>query len=579
MHILLGPPRSFKKLLPFGTAVGVLLAVFFASFSSGQSAELTADVSSSVGTFDNTAAGINFWGPNEMRQRFRNEVGSKLYRLKLRLDKVQVDAPTNTYSGYRLEGVAPSEVAGVVNAAEDAVNAGCKIIVEIYGVPKWLSLSNDERVVTNNTPNYAKYPPQDYYEWAKAVYAGIQSLKRAGLSRIDYCQIFGEPNCGSTWYQQMMPCLENGEIVHECEPNELGHTTYEIMYNFLRIYKYTAMAVEAADPGIIVGGPAIVPNISGIWWTRYLCYFLNYYNQPLELYSWHWYGLDEALSSALDMIAPYYPLSGGAVESAYRQKLENQGFPPGYVNVFLRDIYDYLKDLEQWGQEAVRRPYSFVSSNLRRIMTEEGLGSLGLFVTEWNVHHKKDGRHDTHYGASFITRGLIDITDSGTDEQAYYSLACRPYYEDNGYGGFWSLFTLNGTNTPKASFNAFKLFAMLGDNVDRISVTSSDVDVYGIATRNTGEVRLLATHYVMAQDPANPDYNLPSKSVTLNAVNLPFSSYTYDIYLIDGSHSNSYLGSGPELEIIESGTGTGDFQKILDLDVYGVVMVKLVQSS
>ena len=580
MRVIWGRIVIRIRLVPVRAAfIAVLVAALLGPVFNAKAADITADASSSQGTFDNVAAGINFWGPNEMRQRFQNEVGSKLYRLKLRLDKVQLDAVTNTYSDYRLEGVAPPEAPGVISAAETAVSEGCKILVQIYGVPKWLSMSNDERVVTNNMPNYAKYPPQDYYEWAKAVYAGIKTLQRAGLTRIDYCEVFGEPNCGSTWYQQRMPCLENGEIVHGCEPNELGHTTFEIMQNFLRIYKYTAMAVEAAAPGIIVGGPAIVPNTSGIWWTRYLCHFLGVYNQPMGYYSWHWYGVDEVLASALDMIAPYYPLSGGAVESAYRQKLEDQGFPPDYVNVFLRDIYDYLKDLEQWGDEAVRRPYSFVSSNLRRIMTEEGYGSEGLFITEWNVSYKKDGRHDTHYGASFIARALIDITDSGTDYQTYYSLACRPYYDDNGYGGFWSLFNLNGNNVPKASFNAFKLFAMLGDNTNRLTVTSSDVDVYGIATAATGEVTLLATHYVMAQDPANPDYNLPSKSVTLSAVNLPFSSYTYDVYLIDGNHSNSYLGSGPDLEIIESGTGTGDFQKILDVDVYGVVMVKIAQSS
>jgi hypothetical protein len=119
---------------------------------------------------------------------------------------------------------------------------------------------------------------------------------------------------------------------------------------------------------------------------------------------------------------------------------------------------------------------------------------------------------------------------------------------------------------------------MLGDNTGRISVDSPDDDLYALATKDTEEVSLLATYYVMADDPENPDYTL-SKSVTLTATNLPFSSYRYDVYLIDGNHSNSYYGSGPELEIIDSGTGTGDFQKTMDLSIYGVVMVKIQQSS
>lgn len=486
-------------------------------------ASIDVDASITQGPFDNIAAGINFWSPWQiMRDRFRNEVGAKLYRLKLRLDQVDWHSDTNTYTKYRLEGVAPPEASDVINSAHAAADAGCEIVVQIYGVPKWLSTSQDERIVTNNLPNYAKYPPQDFYEWAKAVRAGIQTLKRAGLSRIDYCEVFGEPNCGSTWYQQSMPCIQNGEIVDNCEPNELGHTTFEIMKNFLRIYKYTAMAVKAAEPNVVVGGPAIVPNISGIWWTRYLLHFLGTYGQPVDFYSWHWYGVDEVLSSALDMIAPYYPLSEAAVVSAYKGKLESQGFPPAYVRTFLYDIYDYLKELEQWGEQAVRLPYSFVSSNLRRIMAEEGFDSRGLLLTEWNVHHIQDTRHDTHYGASFIARGLIDITNSGTGAQNYYSLACRPYYDDNGYGGFWSLFTLNGTNTPKASFNAFKLYSMLGDGTERISVNSSDDDLYALATKDTDEVSLLATYYVMANDPANPDYTL-SKSVTADGSQPPVS--------------------------------------------------------
>lgn len=572
-----------KHIAPLLRAMWVLifaLVLSFCVFLQAEGADIIADGSSNQGAFDNLAGGINFLGSDEIRQRFRNEVGSRLYRLKLRLHHVEWDSDTNTYTNFEVAGVAPSEAHDVISSANEAgEELGCKIAVQIYGVPKWLSTSQDERIVTNNLPNYAKYPPQDFYKWAEVVYAGIRALQRTGLNRIDYCEVFGEPNCGSTWYQQMMPCIQGGEVVYNCEPNELGHNTLEIMNNFLRIYQYTALGAETAKPGIVVGGPAIVPVISGIWWTRYLLHFLGTNGQPVGFYSWHVYGLDEMLSSALDMIAPYAPLSQSLVRQAYEEDLQNQGFPPHYIRVFLYDIYDYLKDLEQWGQQALRLPHSFVSSNLRRMMAEEGYGEKDLVLTEWNVNHTLDRRHDTHYGASFIARALIDVTDSDTGGQTYYSLSCRPYYGDNGYGGFWSLFTLNGTNTPKASYNAFKLFSMLGDNTTRISVNSSDDDVYAIATRDTGEVSLLVTYYVMADDPENPDYTL-SKSVTLTAANLPFSSYRYDVLVIDGNHSNSYYGSGPELEIIDSGTGTGNsFAKTMDLSVYGVVMVKIKQTS
>jgi hypothetical protein len=544
--------------------------------SSTRAADITVDASLNEGVFENIAGGINFWGPTEISERFRMEVGADLYRLKLRMDQVEWDAAENRYFNFRLEGTSPSEAVDVIANANLAAENGCKIVLQVYGIPKWLSTSIDENVVTNNLPNYAKYPPEDYYVWAKVVCAGFLALKNAGLNRIDYCEVFGEPNCGSTWYTQQMPCLVNGEVVYHCTVNGLGHNTLQIMKNFLRIYKYTAMGAKAAEPDIIVGGPAIVPNISGIWWTRYLCHFLPFYNQPMGFYSWHWYGVDEVLSSMVGKIAPYWPLSESVIKYFYKQDLEAQGFPPDYVRVFLYDIYDYLKDLEQWGQEAVRSPYSFVSSHLGRIMFEEGVGSHELFLTEWNVNHIPDRRHDTHYGASFVTRGLMDIAHSVTDEQTYYFLASQPYYADNGYGGGWSLFTLDGSHVPKASFNAFKLFSMLGDNTEQISAISSHPDLYTIATKDIDEVSLLATYYVVPDNPWNPDYTL-SQPVTLRVENVPFPSYNYEIYLIDGDHSNSYYGSGPELEMIDGGTGSGGFEKVMGLSVYGVVMVKLKQ--
>ena len=211
-------------------------------------------------------------------------------------------------------------------------------------------------------------------------------------------------------------------------------------------------------------------------------------------------------------------------------------------------------------------------------MEEEGCGASELMLTEWNVSHAWDTRHDTHYGASFIARALMDLTDSQTGEQTYYSLSCWPFSEDGGYGGRFSLFTMDGSKIPKASFNAFKLFSMLGENTNRVLVSSSDDDVYAMGTTDAGGVSLLATHYVMADDPANPDYSL-NTSVTLKIVNLPFSSYYYEVYLIDGNHSNSYYGSGPDLEIVSSGSGVGDFEKTMSLDVYGVVMVRIQQGS
>ena len=231
-HIVKAKKNKRFFLFVLGFSLGLSLTMPEAS----QSVDVVADASVSHDSFDNIAAGINFWGTEEMRQRFTNEIGQKLFRLKLLLDQVEWDQDTDTYNNYRL-GMTAGGGADVLASANLAAEAGCKILVQIYGVPKWLSTSKDDRIVIGKLPNYTKYPPRNYYQWAQMVCAGIQALKRAGLDKIDYCEIFGEPNCGTTWYQQMMPCIQNGQVVWDCEPNQLGHNTFQIMENFLRMYK------------------------------------------------------------------------------------------------------------------------------------------------------------------------------------------------------------------------------------------------------------------------------------------------------------------------------------------------------
>lgn len=569
--------KMFKSAFRVVVPACVLLILSVRMLPAGES-QLSVDASSNEGVLDNIAAGINFWGQQEARDRFRNEIGAKLYRLKLRLDKVEWNETTGTYNAFTLDSVSTASEMDVVREANEAAASGCKVMVQIYGIPKWLSTSQDERVVTNALPNYAKYPPQDYYTWAQIVISAIQTLHRVGLQNIDYFEIFGEPNVGSTWYQQMMPCKQDGVVQYGCEPNELGHNTSQVMENFLRIYRATALAIQEADPDAQIGGPAIVPNITGIWWTRYLCYYFSLYGIPFDFYSWHWYGIDEAVSAMKDLIAPYEPLQFGLVRKTFEQKLRDEGFDTAHVTAFLYDIYDYLVDLEGQGETAVRRPYSFVSSNLKRIMMEEGYGNNSLFLTEWSVNGSLDRRHDTHYGASFIVRALMDVTDSVTELQSYYCLSNdKPYYGDYPYGGLWNLFTRDDSNTPKASFNAFKVFSRLGDGTQRLSVSSSNSDVYATATKTADRITVSFTHYVLPDDPKNPDYT-PYETVTLDVGNIPFTSYTYDVYLIDGTHSNSYYGSGPELEVVDSGTGTGGYQTVMDVSIYGVVMVEITQS-
>jgi hypothetical protein len=264
------------------------------------------------------------------------------------------------------------------------------------------------------------------------------------------------------------------------------------------------------------------------------------------------------------------------VRAYFEPRLQDQGFNSNQIGMMISDACYYLMSFQEQGQEAIRYPYSFASSQFKEILLEEGFGDAELFLTEWNVAGLFDQRHDTHYGASFITRGLIDLTDSFTVAQAFYALSSQNHgrgFEE--YRGDFSLFV---GGIPKASFNAFRSFAMLGYDSERISVVSSDNDIYSIATKDQSSVSLLATYYVGGEVAGFG--SLPSvKKVTVEIGNIPFDQYDYEIYLIDRNHSNDFFGSGPELELIGQGTvsyeNSGDFEISGYLGIYGVVLIKI----
>jgi hypothetical protein len=535
----------------------LFLAIGLPKITKGEASEsiISVDVSTNLGVFNNIAGGINFWGPKEAQQLFMEEVGTDLYRLKIKLHEVQKEG--DSYTNF------PLLDEGLVQRLNTARDTGCRIMVQIYGVPFWLSTSEDTRVFSNNLPNYAKYPPKDFEEWSRVVSAAIMRLKDLGLEGIDYYELFGEPNVGSTWYQQIM----NGE------PNELNHTTVEVMQNFYKVYKYTTLGIQDIDPNAKIGGVAIIPNASGIWWTRFLCREIKSQSMALDFYSWHWYQIDESLTNLLNRIKPYAPLTEEIVRKFSKSRLEKQGFDPEQIDVIIRDIYYYLKGLEEQDEEAIRYPYSFCSSELKRILIEEGFNEAELFLTEWNVNHVFDKRHDSHYGASLIARGLIDLTDSYTEAQTFYCLSTlSPESSEPKYRGDFGLFV---GDTPKAGFNAFKMFAQLGNQNERINAVSSDKDVYSIATKDQNSISLLATYYVMDENPEVPSSLPLVKEVTIEIKNIPFEVYDYEIYLINKGHSNDFFSSGPELELVYGGTGSNDFKINGNLDIYGVVLIRI----
>jgi len=548
-----------RKTVFLSLALFVLfLAIGLPKIAKGEASEsiISADVSTSLGAFHNIAGGINFWGPKEVKQMFVDEVGTDLVRIKIRLHEVQKEG--NSYTNF------PFSEKDIKDRVELPPGANPKIMVQIYGIPYWLSTSNDTRIFTNNIPNYAKYPPTDYEEWSRVVSATVARLRECGFigsKKVDYYEVFGELNMSSTWYQQIMVNPHGPD-----EPNELGRNTVEVMQNFYQIYEYTALGIRAVDPDAKIGGVAIVGGYSGLWWTRLLCQEIKAKKLPLDFYSWHTYRTDERLSGLLALPS----VTWEAVREFFEPRFKWFGFNSNQIDAMVDDVCRYLNALQEQGQEAVRRPYSFHSTLLKEVLREEGFGEVELFLTEWNVSSGRDIRHETHYGASFIARGLMDLTDSYTEAQTFYCLR-----EPVDMRGDMSLFA---GNVPKASYNAFRAFAMLGDDNERIDVMSSDENIYSIATKDQNSISLLATYYVMDKHPEY--FSSPVKEITIEIKHIPFEQYNYEIYLINRNHSNDFFGSGPELELIRQGTGglgtgSNDFEVSGNLGMYGVALIKI----
>lgn len=527
------------------------------------------DVSNTLGTLSNMAGGVNFAGGETAMQRFTDEVGTKIYRFGIGLYGVEKDGDSYTNFPWEDDHMALADMLTLIDYYNQARDKGARILLMIYGVPLWLSTSGDQRVVTGKVPNYAKYPPTDYAEWSRVVSAAITELKNMGME-IDCYGIFIEVSTSFSWYAQSMPCLIDEEVVLYCEDNELGHKTAQVMRNYFRIYKYTYLGIKDADPDAKIGGLSMIPNLDALTWTRFFTKFLKNNNLPLDTYLWHFFG-DDLLPMYHRHIQHLYPLTVEDVRDFYEGSLFRQGFNSEKREVIINDYYHYLKSLENQNIMAIRHPYSFLSYQLKKILNEEGFGESELVFDAWHVSTKQDIRHDTHYAASFITRGLIDITDADTKNQTLFYLS---HYSTvaGGYGGNFALFTLDGNNIPKASYNAFRLFAMLGDGVDRISASSSDGEIYSIATQGENNIHMLATWYRRDNE---PEYDL-NKYLTITIENIPFERYNYKIYLIDSNYANSFINpESVELEIVYEGEALGNFRKAINLDIYSVIMVKI----
>lgn len=477
---------------------------------------ITVDANSKMGTFRNITGGVNIWENPERK----TENGELLKKFMSEIGPGQF-FQTRTFLGYVTETL---DNYFIIEGIDDSQNLKtASDLIHSSGGKLMLNIVGVPRWLS--TCDFADIqkecdniigPVPEYSKYPPSDYDKWDALIKGLITKLD----------------QLGIVVDYFSIYGEANIGTTwwGDGSLDVIPSFLEHYKQTVNAIRSVKPDAKVGGVSFasghVPlnlnnNYATNRWTRDFIDYSKNNKVPLDFYTWH----------------------------SYTTRTE----------IFEDD-----------------------AQSIRNYLDVQGFKDTLLFVTEWGAEGRGQILGDkatTHFGSSFITAGLMKLSDSVNNGQNYYTIL-------DGTAQF-GLF--HSESQPKAAYNAVRLFSMI--NGDKIDVTSDEAsyelklwgvdfpqqDIKMLATldSNSKSIFLLVTDYVPIETTKDePNYDL-SKEIKILINSIPFNQYTYKIYLIDSDHSNGYTGDTYELEIIEGGQGSSAFQKELTLPIYGVLMVQI----
>jgi len=454
--------------------------------------------------------------------KFVTEIGSDFYRIKF--PTWQMNQALNNYLVF--QGIDyTTQTKEYVDLVHQ--NNG-EVIFQFYGMPNWSSDCYNQKskaycdnTESNNVPNYGKYPPTNYADWNNLVSGLITKLNELNIN-IDYFEIYGEPNFGSTWWDTS---ITNGIL------------------SFNKHYNETINSIHNINPNAKVGGAAFggtsLPfgQSKGTDYTKgyeWINQFLDYIKQnkiDMDFFSWHYYG------TRTDIF--------GINSNLIRGYLNQRGFTN--IPIFLTEWgIDGGKNLDV--KAATLLGASFVTSSLIKI---------------------SQGKDDKQNFYKLTDNSNINRGDTTKGNFGLIGNCPNNCIVKSSFNAFKLFSMLKGdkieTTTNENSYNL---------TIKGITLNQKDIQVLGTKTKNN--ISIIITNYIPIDKTDLPDY-APSKEIEIIIKEIPFSEYKYKIYLIDREHSNYLSTSGnPELEIIDQGQNlSGDFQKQLNLPNYGVVLIKI----
>ncbi len=382
------------------------------------------------------------------------------------------------------------------------IERGMKPLAQIGFMPKAMSVKPEPyRHYWKPGANYEEiftgwaYPPKDYGKWAELVYQWVRhSIERYGREEVEswYWELWNEPNIGY-W----------------------RGTTEE----YLKLYDYTADAVQRALPTAKIGGP----EITGPGWNQaaeFLRVFLDHVSEGKN------YVTGET-GSPLDFIT--FHAKGS----------------PKLVNGMVRmDMGSQLRDISK-GFEIVASYPAF--KDLPIIIGEsdpEGCAACSEADYPYNAY--RNGTMYSSYTAAAFAKKYQLADHFGVNLLGAVTWGFE-FENQPWYAGFRDMAT-NGVDKPV--LNVFRMFGMMqGDRVEvdqekvnytflqvrDESVRGSQPDINAIAAIDDCSATIMVWNY---HD--DNDLNVPESPVTIRIEGLSSRKVLMSHYRIDQEFSNSY---------------------------------------
>lgn len=227
------------------------------------------------------------------------------------------------------------------------------------------------------------------------------------------------------------------------------------------------------------------------------------------------------------------------------QGLKSPKHRPDFISAYLYPIV-----INEKGQAALSPDSSMIEERLSMLAetVREFDPSLEIWITEFNSNlSARNFLNDSAYQAAFLSGILLKSIPKNISALGYYLLSDAPlhYYDalDFLFGG-WGL--LSDRGLPKPSYQAFRLFSMLGHYLvrqsDRCLITANSNESYQLlfyryahprkdfCVKNVGRREILDCDVVF-QEAENETYLVTLKD-------LPTGTYLLKEYRVDESHAN-----------------------------------------